>query len=346
VAVAAERRRRRELEEGFNGLRKRVHPKLLSVAAEEWLAMKRHVLAPRSVLIERTNLGHLLPEIGKLLISDIGSDDIGHYQQKRLRQGASPKTVNLEIGTIRAILRRNKVWESVREDVRMLPTRSDFGRALNIDEERTLLAACAKSRSRILYPVVVLARNTGMRSSEVRLLRWNQIDLIKREVTVGKSKTDFGTGRVIPLNDTAFSALQLWASQFPDKEAEHFVFPKERYGASGDVFDACTYKTDLTKPIGSFKKSWQAAKKEAGVHCRFHDLRHTACTRMLEAGKPFSVVASVMGWSPATTVLMSKRYGHMGQVAQREAVDAICKLDYRPHESGEKIAKEPSKLVN
>ncbi len=38
--------------------------------------------------------------------------------------------------------------------------------------------------------------------------------------------------------------------------------------------------------------------------------------------------------------------GHMGQVAQREAVNAICKLDYRPYESGEKIAKEPGKLIN
>jgi hypothetical protein len=45
---------------------------------------------------------------------------------------------------------------------------------------------------------------------------------------------------------------------------------------------------------------------------------------MLEAGIPFSVVASIMGWSASTTVRMAKRYGHIGQVAQRRAVDALC----------------------
>jgi hypothetical protein len=45
---------------------------------------------------------------------------------------------------------------------------------------------------------------------------------------------------------------------------------------------------------------------------------------MLEAGVPFSVVATIMGWSASTTVRMSKRYGHIGHSAQRLAVEAIC----------------------
>jgi len=117
----------------------------------------------------------------------------------------------------------------------------------------------------------------------------------------------------------------MWAAQFPDRSPWHYVFPAERYGASGDAFDACAYRTDPTKPIGSFKKSWQTAKKHAGVKCRFHDLRHTACTRMLESGHGFSVVATVMGWSAATTIRMAKRYGHIGQSAQRDAVNAISR---------------------
>lgn len=56
---------------------------------------------------------------------------------------------------------------------------------------------------------------------------------------------------------------------------------------------------------------------------RFHDLRHTCVTRMLEGGAPLSVVASIMGWSPATTVRMAKRYGHIGQIAQRQAVQIL-----------------------
>jgi hypothetical protein len=44
---------------------------------------------------------------------------------------------------------------------------------------------------------------------------------------------------------------------------------------------------------------------------------------MLEAGIAFSVVASVMGWSAATTVRMAKRYGHIGQEAQKQAVAVL-----------------------
>ena len=101
------------------------------------------------------------------------------------------------------------------------------------------------------------------------------------------------------------------------------MFPSERYGAAGDAFKACAYQTDPTKPIGRWKEAWEAAKIRAGVQCRFHDLRHTGCTRMLEAGVPFPVLAMLMGWSPATTVRMAKRYGHIGQKALRTAVEAI-----------------------
>ena len=45
---------------------------------------------------------------------------------------------------------------------------------------------------------------------------------------------------------------------------------------------------------------------------------------MLEAGVPFPVLAMIMGWSPATTVRMAKRYGHIGQKALGSAVEAIA----------------------
>jgi hypothetical protein len=41
------------------------------------------------------------------------------------------------------------------------------------------------------------------------------------------------------------------------------------------------------------------------------------------AGVPFSVVASIIGWSPSATVRMARRYGHIGQTAQRQVVNAL-----------------------
>ncbi len=322
VAKDAERSRRRELEGSFNRITRPRMAQLFSVSAESWLKAKIAHLSPRSVIIERANLKHINPYFGKMLLCDIAADDISHYQASRREQGAAPKTVNLEVGTLRAILRKNRLWASIQPDVRMLRAREDVGRAISQVEEAALLEACRASRSRSLYPAVLIALNTCMRYSELRLLRWGQIDLKSCTLTVGLSKTESGTGRLLPLNDRAVAILGFWASLFPEREPDHFVFPAERYGASGDGVTV-VYDSDPTKPIGRWKEAWESAKTRAGISCRFHDLRHTGCTRMLEAGVPFSVVATIMGWSPSTTVRMARRYGHIGQIAQRQAVNAL-----------------------
>jgi integrase len=280
------------------------------------------------VIIERANLKHINPYFGKMLLCDIAADDISHYQASRLEKGAAPKTVNLEVGTVRAILRKNRLWAAIQPDVRMLRAREDVGRAISREEESALLEACRASRSRSLYPAVLVALNTCMRYSELRLLRWGQIDLNSCTLTVGLSKTESGTGRLLPLNDRAVAILGFWASLFPGRQPSDFVFPSERYGASGDG-STVVYDSDPTKPIGRWKEAWESAKIRAGVSCRFHDLRHTGCTRMLESGVPFSVVATIMGWSGSTTVRMSRRYGHIGQTAQRQAVNALNQAGFQ-----------------
>jgi hypothetical protein len=51
----------------------------------------------------------------------------------------------------------------------------------------------------------------------------------------------------------------------------------------------------------------------------------TVCpvTRLLEAGIPYPVVASMMGWSAATAIRMAKRYGHIGSNTLRDAADVL-----------------------
>jgi len=329
LAREAERVRRRTLEEAFNRIKKPRTAQLFSVAAEDWLVSKTAYLAPRSVKIERANLRHLNPVFGKMLLCDIGSDHIARYQSERLKEDASPKTVNLELGTLRAVLRKHRLWSAIQPDVRMLRTSDDVGRAITSEEEAALIAACRESRSRSLLPSVVLALNIAMRYSELRLVRWANVNLTARNLTVGQSKTECGTGRVIPLNERAYAILSFWASLFPARLPEHYVFPSERYGGTETVSKPpALTATDPTKPIGRWKQAWEAAKRLAGVYCRFHDLRHTACTRMLEAGIPFSVVASIMGWSASTTVRMAKRYGHIGRDAQRQAVATLVGANF------------------
>jgi integrase len=340
LARNAERKRRQQLEEGYHGLTKRQAPQTLKAASVAWLEMKRPTVSPKTHRIEKTNLAKVLPVLGQKLLSDITPDDVSRYQQQRLHAKASPKTINLEVGTVRAILRRHRIWANIQPDVRMLPTADSAGKALSAEDEKTLLDGCAESRSRSLLPAVLLALNTGMRYSELRLLRWEQIDLQRRTVRVGKSKTEAGTGRVIPLNDKATKVLKFWAEQFPDRKPEHAAFPSERYGAGGDEFEPTVFNVDPETPIGSWKEAWESVKRRTEVEVRFHDLRHTCVTRMLEGGVPLSVVASILGWSPATTARMAKRYGHIGQPAMRQAM-AVLEKAARPKRPKRKSAEGP-----
>jgi integrase len=199
-----------------------------------------------------------------------------------------------------------------------------------------------------------------MRYSEIRSLRWRQLDFVARILTVGKSKSPTGTGRAIPLNNRILSVLEMWAAQFTGRQPAHFVFPSEKYGAAGEEdcfgFTAgpVVYDTDTTRPIGDWKEAWEKAKKRAGailsgkteeeesepLKCRFHDLRHTAVTRLLEGGISYPVVASMMGWSAATAIRMAKRYGHIGSAALRDAAEVLGAVRI-PTESLKKSPKSP-----
>ena len=72
----------------------------------------------------------------------------------------------------------------------MLATRDDIGKALTVDEESALLSCCLTSRSRGLYPAVMLALNSGMRYSEIRLLRDNVVVHTGRVGSLRRFKDD------------------------------------------------------------------------------------------------------------------------------------------------------------
>src|SRR5262249_5333098 len=74
IARRAETKRRRELEEGYHGLKKRQAPQTFKKASDAWLEMKKPTLAPKTYRIEKTNLGHILPILGQKLLTDIDAN--------------------------------------------------------------------------------------------------------------------------------------------------------------------------------------------------------------------------------------------------------------------------------
>jgi integrase len=89
---------------------------------------------------------------------------------------------------------------------------------------------------------------------------------------VGKSKTEAGTGRVIPMSGALHIALQQHAAWYARKlgplQPEWHVFP-----ASNRI-----RPIDPLKPVTSLKRAWEGLRNKSGVQCRLHDLRHSFCT--------------------------------------------------------------------
>ncbi len=324
LAQRSERERRRSLELGTAGLKATKQPAMFSVAAQDWLETNKAHWSESNARIEGYNIDHLLPFFGRLLLSDISPDDVSRYQAARRKEEASPRTVNLEIGTLRAILRKARLWANIQPDIRMLRVRDDVGRALSDDEQHRLLTACRASRSRSLYPAVLLSLHTGLRNQELRLLRWRQIDLIDKKLIVGKSKTAGGQGRQIPLSATAFRCLQDWRSNFPDAIPAHYVFPSERYGLDGEGGytdgKVVPYSIRPDVAISSWKVAWTAARKKASVACRWHDLRHTFVSKMAEGQ---ASDATIMALAGHLSRKMLERYSHVRNEAKRIAISAL-----------------------
>ncbi|MBK9963461.1 MAG: site-specific integrase [Holophagales bacterium] len=315
AAEDIESARRAELARSGAGVTRKV-PVLFENAAREYIGAKALSVRPRTLAIEAANLQHLLPAFGRRHIHAITAEEIASYQARRLAKEAAPKTVTLEIGTLRAILRRSGFWAALQPNVPKLRLPESPGKALTREEEKKLLAACKTSRSQALPVALVVALETGLRLTELTGLTWERIDFARHELVVGASKTEAGARRRIPLSQRAEATLDQWSARFPDRKPEHYVFPTERYGATGKAYDV-----DPTTPMHQLKTGWKAAQTRAGLELRWHDLRHSWVSRLLESGTSFPIVAALAGWSPATSIRMARVYGHLSMAPLHEAIE-------------------------
>ena len=279
-------------------------------------------------------LGHLTDHPGTKLVVEITPTVVKRYQTDRLAEKAGPKTINDEVllllrlcgdqgDLIRTKLRRDKALK--------LALPPSPGRPYSAEEKARMLEEAQKLRTPQMHAALALDLNTGLRDKELREIRWEQVDLIhKKALTVGKSKTEAGTGRMIPLNETAIATLEAHAAwytrRFGECRPEWFLF----------AFGTPLPK-DPTRPITSFKTAWTKVRKEAGVKGRWHDNRHTLVTELAESGAGDEVIMSIAGH---VSRAMLSRYSHVRMEAKRRALDEIAS---RQRAADEKRKEEAEK---
>lgn len=167
------------------------------------------------------------------------------------------------------------------------PTRNiDF---LSPDELERVYIELEKSSSPLILPFVKFLAHTGLRRSEAQQLKWADIDLESKFIHIRKSKT--GKGRSIPLENPAFSALQLLPSQHHE-----YVFCTH----DGTRYHRC-----------SFLKPLQRAAKRAGIKKRIdiHTLRHSFGSNKIRMGWGLKKVSVILGHADIRTT--STIYTHL-----------------------------------
>ena len=280
AAKEVERQRKAELERAHSGLPTGQRVKRIftvSEIVEPYLsayALNHRESSAKFAYIKLQNVVRLM---GSVLLSDLTEDRIRQHVRARKAEGVCGRTINMELGELsRAV---GRTWKELWPRVRKLEERKDIGRALSPEEQDRLLDTLATLRSPVVRTIIPVLLLTGMRPGEATSLRWGQIDLFDRMISVGRAKTSSGTGRVLPINDELIEILaghrEWFVHLFGQPRADHYVFP---FG-SPQPRNPC-------KPVTDISAGFDLARKAAGVKCRPHDLRHTFATQLAENGVP------------------------------------------------------------
>ncbi len=273
--------------------------------AKEFIEYSRDVAAKRSWKRDEVALNQILPVLGKYKLSEITPKDIQDYQRKRLKEGRRPATINRDLVVLSSLFsfakqRRKFFGDSPVGKVRSLPAYNQVERILTPKEESDLLAACPA----YLRPIIIAALNTGMRKSELLTLKWSDVDLENDVITLRQTHTKSKKLRRVPINSVLKKTL---LEQRLVSGSQDYVF----LGSHGKPY----------KRQDSLKRAFSTACKKAGIEgLRFHDLRHTAATRMIEAGAPLVAVSRVLGHQDIRTTM---RYAHP-EDSLRDAVERLA----------------------
>ncbi len=179
-----------------------------------------------------------------------------------------------------------------------------------------------------LAPLFEVAILTGMRRGELCGLRWEDVDLASRILTVrvqlvqvGKdvkevtAKTEAGRDRRIALNDRAAGALIAWQIQ-QATEREQWA---DAYEDSGRVF---TYEDGRQLRPGYPSKLFEGLVAKAGLPVmRFHDMRHLTASLAIKDGTDVSIVSKMLGHS--NSAITRDLYGHMFDATAKAAAEGI-----------------------
>lgn len=254
----------------------------------------------------------LYPVFGQLMLSEITTELVSDYRDERLKT-VKPATVYQELAFMRHVFNvARKEWKWVKDnpvaDLSFaVGNKNARDRWLSVEEEERLLDSATNPSW--LNGLLVFALHTGMRRGEILNLKWQHIDQTRKLVTVVKSKN--GEKRSIPMSLTLHNLL----SDMKVRDISGRVFPIS---------------------VRSLREAFGMTLKKVKIEdFRFHDLRHTFATRLVQNGVDLYKVKELLGHK---TITMTMRYAHHYPESLRSSVEVLDKsITNLSHLAGERL---------
>lgn len=261
--------------------------------------------APSSYKRDKSLSDHLVGYFGDMYLTEISPKAIAEYKVMRRKAAASPKTVNNELILIgHAFTKAIREWEWVENNpvtkVDKEKVNNIIERWLTLDEEKALMRVSPKW----LQELINFAISTGLREGEILDLKWHQIDFSRKTLLISEQKND--AVDTLPLNETAMAILQAKFEIRP--QGVGYVFINRR-------------NTRIN--TRNMLRAFSSVKKKAGViGFRFHDLRHTFATRLVQNGVDLYTVQKLGRWKTISCVM---RYAHHYSESLRSGINVMDK---------------------
>jgi len=286
---------------------------------KDWLASIKSSVKPVTFYqYDMTAHKHILPTLGKLTLKDLRPEYIQKLYDTKQKKGAGPRTIQmihlvlhkalshaLSLGIIPrnpsdATFRPKKVYKEMK--------------FYTEEQAAQLLMAVEGTRLDALYQVIL---STGMRQSEILALKWSDLDWKNKTITIrrqlvrnAKTKAEYFTDvktnagmRTITLGEFTIQKLR----NHVNLQEEERIHPLREQWIENDLIFPSIVGTPMNQ--SNLYTNFKKIIREAGLpEIRFHDLRHTAATIMLNHGIPPMVVSKRLGHSKVT--ITQDTYGH------------------------------------
>lgn len=234
------------------------------------------------------------PSLLERTVGNIADADVFSFRQARARAGTSASTINRDLRSLRAALRR--ACPGYRFPAGAFSQENDTRVRWLTPDERTLVLETMPSPFREIAKLAVL---TLMRQGEIRTLTRNMIDLGQGVVALPRAKAG---SRHVTLSEAAKKILQ---SQLEQHDSP-WVFPSPHGRPWARAY---------------ISRQFRKSSRAAGLRdFRFHDLRHDGATTLLNAGFTTRVLMDIGGWKREAMVT---RYAAVTDQTRRAAVEAI-----------------------